>query len=207
LVVEGKDDLGTVIGLMRHHIAWPPEEIGWPVCIDVANGADEILSSRFISTKLKTSGLKILGIMLDADDNFSGRVTRLHSLCSQALPAMPTSFPATGLIVDNADGMRVGIWIMPDNRSHGMLETLLKYFVPSTAVPLWTHAEESVMRAMELQCPCRPAHLDKARIHTWLAWQDPPGERLGSAITKKILDPNASTAMPFVAWFRELYGV
>lgn len=47
----------------------------------------------------------------------------------------------------------------------------------------------------------------KAMIHTWLAWQREPGRPMGLAITKRFLDPEAPSAMEFVAWVRRLFDL
>lgn len=207
LIVEGAEDLFVVVGLMEHYITWPRGAREAPVHIEQGNGADEILRTGYITTKLKESGLQTLGIMLDADESFDGRVRRIYSLCRPIFPAIPEAFPKQGLIVDGDDGLRFGVWIMPDNSSHGMLESFLRGFVPTSSTPLFAHAESTVAAAMEMGCPCHRAHIDKAHIHTWLAWQNPPGERLGLALTRSILNPKSPSAEPFVNWFRELYRI
>ena len=47
-------------------------------------------------------------------------------------------------------------------------------------------------------------HRAKAVIHTWLAWQSEPGVRMGAAVTRKYLEPQAPTALAFVAWLNQL---
>jgi hypothetical protein len=94
---------------------------------------------------------------------------------------------------------------MPDCGSAGMLETFLALLVPATDSAVWDHAVASFETAHSLGAPCLDAHHDKARIHTWLAWQDPPGASFGLALTKKTLDPNAPGAAAFVSWFKQLY--
>ena len=133
------------------------------------------------------------------------RASRIYASCGDFFPGMPKIFPRTGLIVENEDGIRFGVWIMPDNKFHGMLETFLKNLIPDTLEPLMTHAEISLTRALELGAQCRGSHIDKALIHTWLAWQDPPGQPLGRALTKKILDPYHEHAKYFVTWFKNIY--
>lgn len=71
--------------------------------------------------------------------------------------------------MSNPEGKTLGIWLMPDNRSRGMLETFLAYLVPGGGSDLWTHACEAVAEAYGRGAPCREVHHDKARIHTWLA--------------------------------------
>jgi len=52
---------------------------------------------------------------------------------------------------------------------------------------------------------CHESHVPKAELYTWMAWQEPPGQSPGLALTQRILDPQAKYAGPFVRWFRELY--
>ena len=143
--------------------------------------------------------------MLDADDKFASRWGSIKSFCSGHFPNAPKNIPEDGLIVDGPNGMRFGAWIMPNNKSEGMLETFCTTLVPAAAEPLWKHAETSFGQAKTLGAPCHDVHTERAYIHTWLAWQAPPGERIGIAITKKMLDPNAPSAKPFVKWFKSLY--
>jgi hypothetical protein len=210
LIVEGEDDRAVIIHLMRCHIpGWPEDKESAPVYIDVGRSADQILDPVFIGVKLKQSALKALGLIIDADNNFVGRWQRVKQLLSSHFPSLPTEMPKTGLIVSNHDGLRLGVWLMPDCGSNGMMETFLKFLVPETtdAQVLWQHAENSFEEARTKGSPCRSAHADKARIHTWLAWQDPPGERLGLALRRRILDPKSQHATPFVTWFKTLYDL
>jgi hypothetical protein len=101
--------------------------------------------------------------------------------------------------------MRVGVWIMPDNSSSGMLETFLGYLVPNAQDELYVAAQRAVADARSLGAPCIEAHVSKANIYTWLAWQDPPGRQLHQAVMEQILNPSSPYAQPFVSWFRELY--
>jgi Protein of unknown function (DUF3226) len=52
-------------------------------------------------------------------------------------------------VADNEEQKRLGIWIMPDNRSEGSLETFLRHLVPDQSEPAWKHAIESVEAAAE----------------------------------------------------------
>ena len=205
LLVEGEEDKFAVVGLMEHHVSWSNNKAQAPVFIEAAGSVSEILNATYIRTKLKESGLEILGIMIDADDHPDTRWSSLRSTCLPTFPTMPLALPASGLVVQNESGLRLGFWLMPDCSSSGMLETFLRHLVPDPAEPLWQHATASFDAAVLLGATCRPVHTDKAKIHTWLAWQDPPGDSLGRALTKKTLDPQASDAVAFVAWFKQLY--
>lgn len=190
---------------MRAHIDWPEDKNHAPVWIEIGNGAEEILRDGYLTTLLKTHGVQTVGVMLDADTKPKGRYERIRNRCIGIFPSLPESLPETGLIVENDEGLRLGAWIMPDNIADGSLETFLRFLVPDDCAHHWKHATDSVAKARALGCGCRDSHIEKAHLYTWLAWQDPPGQYPGIALTKKILNPNAPSAATFVSWFRELY--
>ena len=49
-------------------------------------------------------------------------------------------------------------------------------------------------------------HHDKARIHTWLAWQESPGTPMGMAVTKKYLTTTPEICQDFVDWLNLLFN-
>ena len=51
----------------------------------------------------------------------------------------------------------------------------------------------------------KPVHRSKAKIHTYLAWQDVPGRPMGQAITTNILNANSELAVKFVKWLKKLF--
>ena len=205
MVVEGYHDLFSVVGLMRAHISWPADKKEAPVYIRIGSSVDEILKRGFLDGLLKSNVVKTLGVMLDADTHSGGRYTSIRAICQPFFAGMPPELPKEGLVIENADQKRLGVWIMPDNSSEGNLEAFLKCLIPNRLEPIWAHAVESVETAKRIGCECRDSHLDKAKLYTWLAWQDPPGQTPGAALTKCVLDPHAASAAPFVAWFRGLY--
>lgn len=204
LIVEGIDDKHSIIGLMKGHVPWPEQE-PWPVFIKEAGGASDILSTPLLSAQLKAQGIRTVGIMLDADTNPEGRYQSIKNTCAKFSFVLPTDLPPEGVVAQNAGGMRVGLWIMPDNASKGYLETFLRYLVPNKEEPIWKHAVGSVETAKSLNAQCPDKDLPKANLYTWLAWQSTPGQQPGMALTKRILDPNSPYAAPFVKWFRNLF--
>ncbi len=205
MIVEGREDLYAVCGIMRAHIAWSAVADEYPVYISSGGGAEEILSAELISLRLRARLTRTLGVMLDADESPKGRYAGIRSQCIPDFPNMPETLPVDGLIVDNAAGKRLGIWIMPDNVTEGALEVFLRYLVPDDSKKVWDHAVDSTSAAKGVGAPYRDAHCDKANLYTWLAWPDEPSQRPGEALTRRILDPHAASAVPFVNWFRGLY--
>lgn len=208
LLVEGQDDKRVIPQLMEANgVPWSLADGQFAVFIEPYDGIDNLLAPGVIETELKASGLTTLGIVADADDNAEERWRRIRQRCVASFPATPMVLPETGLIQANADGLTLGVWVMPDNRLRGMLETFLAYLVPDTSQPLWQQAINAFEDARRLGAPCKAAHTDKAQMHTWLAWQDPPGRQLHNAVIERILDPTSPHAGGFVRWFRTLYNV
>jgi hypothetical protein len=194
--VEDYDTSGAIVALMRHdnQDAWPPNGKGAPVYVIPPNDLDELLTSDSLHTELNGSGREALGIVLDAETQPRRPWERIKSFARSADPAfneIPNDMPPTGLILVNSEGKRLGLWIMPDNKSPGMLEDWLRELVPDTQNELWEYAIECVTtarRKWKAKC-CRDSVIIKAHLHTLLAWQDPPA------------------AKGFVSWFKKLYGL
>jgi hypothetical protein len=203
-MVEGHDDLFAVVGLIRAHVDWPQGKDSKkfaPVFIHNGNGAPEILKKEgYFAVLLKSPVVKAAGVVLDADGTAKGRYESIRGLCLGLFPQLPEVLPPDGLVVENDDHKRLGIWIMPDNASPGTLETFLKWLVPAR-----NYAVNAVDAARKMGCSCRECHIEKANLYTWLSWQDPPGQSPGIALTQKVLDPLNSSAATFVEWFMKLY--
>lgn len=200
MLVEGVDDIYAIAELMGYHITWgkPP-----PVQIIERNG-DEIFVPGTISAELKSSPK--VAVVVDANSDPIGRYLKIRKEALEMFPDIPDALPPEGLITVNAKGNRFGVWLMPDNQQTGMIETFLHWLVPEEQDALWKFARETTSVAKEVHnAPFRATHLDKARIHAFLAWANPPGENLGRALKRKILDPKSHHATPFVSWFRQLY--
>jgi hypothetical protein len=144
--------------------------------------------------------------VIDAEQNIASAWGKIKEFAKDRFPNVPKNIPKEGLILSNNDGIKFGAWIMPDNGSPGMLEDFLATLVPDKQSPLWTHAVNSVAKARKnFGAPCTDVHLPKAHLHTWLAFQEPPGRRMGPAISEQMLD--AARAKAFIEWFRKMFDV
>lgn len=207
MIVEGSDDLHSVVGLVRPFVDWPKEEPGWPVHIHMGNGAEDILSDGVLTAHLKSSTVRYFGVMLDADNKAHARYASIRNICKEFFPALPSTLPLDGVVIENDEGKRLGVWIMPDNSSNGCTESFLCRLVPTTSLALWNHSEDSVKKAVEIGAHFSENSWDKAYLRTWLAWQDPPDITPGIALRRRILDPHCVVATPFIEWFKKLYGL
>ncbi len=207
LLVEGQDEKRTIPELIElNGIDWGSGK-NTVVHIKDYEGCENIIKPGSISTELKADGIEALGILLDADDYPIDRWIAIRTACrnSKAVSNMPDNLPESGLIIEADNGVRVGIWIMPDNKLPGMLETFLGYLLPTDASSLWEFASSTTDAAKTKGAPFTESHREKAKIYSWLAWQEPPGRQLHQAIKERILDPQHPEAQQFVSWFRQLY--
>jgi hypothetical protein len=207
LLVEGKQDVRVIPELIEANgVNWGTRKSP-VVYIRDYDGYQNLVDPDVISTELQASGLSVLGIIIDADDNPLGRWQSVRSACLKSIFDIPETLPKEGLIHIASNGVKFGIWIMPDNKMRGMLETFLTYMIPIGNEALWQFAQEVVQEAKSKDAMFTDPHLDKANIYTWLAWQNPPGRQLHQAIMERILNPNHPNAQKFVTWFKTLYDL
>jgi hypothetical protein len=174
-----------------------------------------------VGVRWKESGRRIVGVVIDADTSGTRWAQVRAHAPDEARPRLPEGLPSEGLVVDLDAGRRFGVWIMPDNQSPGALETFLARLRSSMPAPLGAHVVTAMRTAQALMNdhaaanpgtrppvrPWRDVHEHKAEIHTWLAWQDPPGVRLHEAVRNQSLDAAAPLALSFVAWMKRLYDL
>ncbi|NJO81516.1 MAG: hypothetical protein HC828_01295 [Blastochloris sp.] len=207
LIVEGEQDKRFIPEFIEAN-GIPRGETRDTAIVDIqVYGSDQFVDADFISTELKASGLTSLGLIVDADDDPSARWSSIRNACLRSIPNIPEQLPETGLVLLTPTGIKFGVWIMPDNQTQGMLETFLRYLIPDESEELWQYAQQAAQEAKSKGAAFIPPHFDKARIYSWLAWQNPPGRQLHNAIMERIFDPTHPRGQSFVRWFRDLYDV
>lgn len=211
LLVEGDQDKRVIPELIEtNRIPWVIE--GQPIVqIRAAGGYEALRDPDTIAAELTASGLEALGIIVDADEAPQQRWQSVRDALEQGIPdliePLPMELPETGLIHRTKLGIRFGVWMMPDNRREGMLETFLANLLPDDSTNLWEFAQTAARSAQtNHQAPYTAVQTDKAQIYTWLAWQNPPDCQLHQALNKqRIFQPSHPHAQRFVQWFKDLY--
>lgn len=201
LLVEGKDDEHVIKHLCRNH--------GLPQldAIEKHDSVEQLLESFPVRLKASEEGA-IVGMVLDADTDLAARWQsirdRLLKLNYTELPDEP--IPEGTILDPPADTLfpGVGIWLMPDNRTGGILEDFLRFLAPANS-RLFQYVEESVEGIPEGEQRFSQTAKPKALIHTWLAWQREPGKPLGQAITARYLDANVEQVNLLISWLKRLF--
>jgi len=163
-----------------------------------------------IFNQLADPNVPALGIVIDADSSASDQWQEICQTCQSVEQlrsiSFPNQIPENGFICSVSDDQKFGIWMMPDNRSPGMLETLLSQLIPSDRENLWIHLQNSVSQAKQLGATFDDKHLDKAHIYTWLAWHHKPGAWLKTG-ERAVFNFDHPQVHAFVDWLKTLYDL
>lgn len=207
LLVEGATEKRVIPYLMENNgITWKIDNT--PVVrIEPTDGIDGLLKPGVIGTELKASGVEAVGLVVDANGDASRQWEKIKARCVDLVGDLPPDIPEEGLVRIDSNGIRFGVWIMPNNRFSGALEDFLIALIPAESQKVYALAKHCVTEAANSGAPFKAVHISKARIHTWLAWQDQPGKQLHQAVHNRVLDPEKPESGPFVQWFRALFDL
>lgn len=199
LLVEGKDDLHVIVHLWKAH-GLPERHFDAIDC----ESSDKLLRDHLEARLKESTPPKIIGIILDADEKPSSRWEAIKNRLIEVGYNELSSLPAEkGTIIEQNGLPKIGVWIMPDNLSKGMLEDFLAHLAPEEAMGF---AKECVADAKEKGFSSfKGVHQSKAEIHTYLAWQDEPGNPLGISIDARALDAHLPVAKEFVEFLKKLF--
>jgi hypothetical protein len=204
LLVEGNDDLHVISSLCEKF------EIKESFEIKDCEGKDKLLDK--LPTLLKGSGsLTTIGVVLDADTDLNNRWKEVCDILKKSgkYEDIPETCDKNGTIIfpKEEDDIKVGVWLMPNNNDKGMLEDFISFLIseddkllPKVDKALSEIEEEKLNQYKEI-------HKSKARIHTWLAWQEDPGTPMGLAITKKYLSTTPIICQDFISWLNKLFNL
>lgn len=206
LLVEGKDDRHVVRHLCRAHGIEASFEIEEPSADEGADdqgGVQRLLDQ--VPVRLKGSDMERLGVLLDADQDLQSRWAQLRDRLRRAgYEDVPEQPAPEGTVVDfqhELGSVRLGVWLMPNNRVPGMLEDFLAFLVRAddTMLPRVDQFIASIPQQERLF-----SNVSKARIHSYLAIQKEPGKPLGLSITYGYLDAQNESVNPFLNWLRRV---
>ena len=207
LLVEGKSEVTVIPRICQ--------ECGIPQNFDIESGKSLEQLKTAMKTHLKsTNRYKKLWVVIDADTNANGAWESMKYILEKSGKYdfdRKMTLPVDGVVIPPRDpeDLTVGIWVMPDNSSNGMLEDFMLSLVPKEDT-LLGEATSTVDRLHDERdrhnMIFKAAHKSKALIHTWLAWHDTPGESLSVAVTKHLFDTSHPLAGRFSAWLSRLNG-
>jgi len=205
LIVEGVQDCHVFFQIAVHNSLENSFGI-WD------GGGDEGALKKFSGLLAASRRPAVLGIVLDSDpakdgpnSGAIGRWGRFRGRLAKLPYQLPDKPDDGGAIFDGPDGYpRIGVWLMPDNRSDGMLEDFLLSLIPNDAKEFADFAaKEAKLRDI---ATFQEVHHSKAVVHTYLAWQDEPGKPLGLATRAGMFDVKGENAKAFVDWLKAMFS-
>lgn len=203
LIVEGKDDLHVVCNLCKCR------NVKENFFVQDYDSIENAVKMFDLSINEQSTKYDYVGLVVDADTNIQGRWESIKEKVSKSnkYKDIPNELPPKGLVLNPSENYspKIGVWIMPNNNTKGMIEDFVANLVDDKD-ELMEEAEQ-VLNSLEKRNIQRykTVHRAKAKIHSFLAWQDEPGKPMGQAITAKILNPNSDKANDFINWLEELY--
>ncbi len=209
LLVEGKNDRHVMWNLCEVRSVPETFKVECPdsdLDADENGGIEKLLDA--IPRRLLQSDLERLAVVVDADDRDpQARWEAIRGrLEGRGYKDVPTKLGDDGTVFDlslrpqTPRSVRFGVWIMPDNRSTGMLEDFVAQLIreDDAMLPFVDRFIESIP---DDQRRFKQPHLPKARIHSWLAVSETPGRPMGQAIkADRQLDANNPSVQPFLDW-------
>ena len=196
LVVEGPDDRHVICHIVKRCTQLPDFEI------EDRGSVEKLVAS--IGADLKAPGRRVLGIVVDADDSVEDRWRSVTDRLRKAGVSVGNPKPG-GTIIGELDLLpRVGVWIMPDNRSPGELEDFIQTMIPSddSVWPLSRRYIEGIPGEERLFSDKKES---RAKVHAWLAARERP-RLMGAAIGAHDLLVDQEPCQSLVAWLRRLFG-
>lgn len=124
----------------------------------------------------------------------------LHHLKLKSSQIPPKPVPA-GAIIDCKP--RIGIWLMPDNKSPGELEDFAVKMVPKND-PVWPLSKAYIANIPKNDRKFAPDKTKKAKLFAWLAARKEPG-RMGAAVGAGDLTLNNEPSKKFLEWLSKLF--
>lgn len=211
LVVEGESDqrffeqLCKMLGLHTTVKVAPPRALQ-AGAYNTKQGVFNYLPT--LLRQLDDGELTRLGVAVDADSPPNGGFPATQALANRSFAPFGYTLKATqtaGLVYEHHDGLAdVGVWVMPDNQTPGILEDWAQQCLSPQERTLFDHARSAVQTLPEPP-RFRPLQRSKAEVATWLAWQTQPGHGLDRAVAENRFDTASHGYQQLTAWLDQIF--
>ena len=158
LMVEGRNDRHVVEHMREKELRF----INFHVR-DMDN-LDELLNA--IAVEIKAPGREVVGFVVDANDSIDERWRAITRKLKDVGIIAPNKPDKAGTIIEaNGNYPKVGIWLMPDNKSKGELEDFVQQMIDSDD-PVWPRAVSYI----EVAISSGNLHCDGLLCKSFVAW-------------------------------------
>lgn len=166
--------------------------------------------------QLPGGSIKNVGLVVDADypadkggdTGFGATFSAIAGVAEKAgfkaPPIKPQ--PNSGYVLLPPAGLQpAGVWIMPDNSTHGMVEDFVRQGVTSQSQKVLLGQASKAVGAISSPLFNPVLHKSKAEIYTWLAWQKNPGSRLVGTVGGGLIDLTGRPQREFLSWLKQVF--
>lgn len=161
---------------------------------------------RQISPIVKQQQTQRLGIVVNANDDLHKHWKDVTLCLKEAVVERVPALPAATVEETIAPRRpRIGVWLMPDNRSDGEFEDFVARMIRGHD-QLFQRCEEFVesIRSLERRFPENKSR--NAAVQFWTSIQKAPG-KMGKAVASEFVDRNAPVSKRFFERLSELFGM
>jgi hypothetical protein len=218
LLVEGDNDIHVITNLlmaMEHKPFKGYEDADVYKNEFVVSAGGKEKAKELIPSILDIPDLQHFGIILDADESADNTWKSLRNILKTNgfdESELPIKLPLKGVLIQQKGKPIIGIWIMPDNLMPIKVGDLayLEHFYEQIIHPedKFLRKAHSVIQEIASDKDCNFAAKDaqKAKIHTWLAWQVEPGKSMGVSLKKKSsFDLKSKAVINFTEWLESVF--
>ncbi len=195
-MVEGRNDLHVVEHIRKQELHL--------VNFDVREmkNLDRLLDT--IALEIKAPGREVVGLVIDANDSIDERWDTVMGKLKDIGIFAPNRPNEAGTIIEaNENFPKVGIWLMPDNKSSGELEDFVQQMIASND-PVWPRSVSYIESIPSEDRKFKKNKEMKAKVYAWLSTIEPPG-LMGFAISSGYLRCDGHLCKSFVAWIEKLF--
>lgn len=204
LIVEGESDRQVVLRLLLEgDFGFRTDEI----LVEPAHGyvnmvktiRDRLSEPQFYSNQARAA----VGIVVDADNDINtiwNQITAELLRAGVDVSGLSSPTPDGSLFMRPKPHLKVGVWVMPNNKCSGELEDFLASMVPheDTDWPLARKYVHSTERKFGKK-------RTRAEVWAWLATRKEPS-RFDEAIKNGDLNINDELCQRFIAWLNRLFA-
>lgn len=195
LLVEGWMDKTIVQSIMKLNQSISEPEIYIKPC----GGINKLIGD--IKNAIEEEGRIAVGIMVDANSSPIDRWDMISDQVKATGINLPDDLDPRGVIIEGIP--RVGVWLMPDNRTPGEIEDFVAKLIPHND-PIWPKSKRYIDSIPEGDRRFPKTKIAKAKTFAWVSTRKRPGI-IDSAINSQDLDLSRDLYKSFVRWLEKLY--
>lgn len=195
LLVEGSDEEHVMKKLLEKN------GLQKNFAIKPKGGYEKLRKS--IPVELKVAGLKVMGMVADANNCVSDRWKSIADPLKKSGFEIPAKIPKKSNTFWSCNGITVGIWFMPNNRDQGELEDFILKMIDEDD-PVLPLAKQYIDEIPPEYRKFKVAKSERAYLYAWLASRKEP-KPIGTAIVAGDIDHTKPISKSFLSWLRSLF--